>query len=221
MARNYLSVVYDEKSHPYNDYPKKLCAYLFQSFALKQGMKMLEPGCGRGEFLNIFKELGLDVVGVDISPEAANFENGLDIKLCDIENEKLPFKNNTFDVIYSKSFIEHLYYPERYLEEAFRVLKPDGLLITLVPDWESNYKTYFDDYTHRTPFTNVALHDAYEMYGFSEVNVFRFRQLPVVWKYPKLNYLCAVISPFIPVRTKNKFFRWSRELMLAGVGVKK
>ena len=221
MARNYLSVVYDEKSHPYNDYPKKLCAYLFQSFALKQGMKMLEPGCGRGEFLNNFKELGLDVVGVDISPEAANFENGLDIKLCDIENEKLPFKNNTFDVIYSKSFIEHLYYPERYLEEAFRVLKPNGLLITLVPDWESNYKTYFDDYTHRTPFTNVALHDAYKMYGFSEVNVFKFRQLPVVWKYPKLNYLCAVISPFIPVRTKNKFFRWSRELMLAGVGVKK
>jgi ubiquinone/menaquinone biosynthesis C-methylase UbiE len=221
MARNYLSVVYDEKSHPYNDYPKKLCAYLFQSFALRQGMKMLEPGCGRGELLNNFKELGLDVVGVDISSEAANFDNGLDVKLCDIENEKLPFKDNTFDVIYSKSFIEHLYYPERYLEEAFRVLKPNGLLITLVPDWESNYKTYFDDFTHRTPFTSVALEDAYEMYGFSEVNVFKFRQLPVVWKYPKLNYLCATISPFIPVRTKNKFFRWSRELMLVGVGVKK
>jgi len=35
MAKNYLSVVYDEKSHPYNDYPEKLCAYLFQSFGLK------------------------------------------------------------------------------------------------------------------------------------------------------------------------------------------
>ena len=56
MAKNYLSVVYDEKSHPYNDYPKKLCAYLFQSFGLKQGMKMLEPGCGRGEILKNFKE---------------------------------------------------------------------------------------------------------------------------------------------------------------------
>ena len=53
MAKNYLSVVYDEKSHPYSDYPKKLCAYLFQSFGFKEGMKMLEPGCGRGEFLKI------------------------------------------------------------------------------------------------------------------------------------------------------------------------
>jgi ubiquinone/menaquinone biosynthesis C-methylase UbiE len=220
MAKNYLSVVYDEKSHPYNDYPEKLCAYLFQSFGLKKGMKMLEPGCGRGEFLNNFKKMGLDAVGVDISPEASNFTNGLDIKICDVENEKLPFNDNTFDVIYSKSFIEHLYYPERYLEEAFRVLKSGGVLITLVPDWESNYKKYFDDFTHRTPFTNIALKDAYEMYGFLDVNIFKFRQLPIVWKYPKLNYLCAAISPLIPIRTKNKFLRWSRELMLVGSGRK-
>ena len=220
MAKNYLSVVYDEKSHPYSDYPKKLCAYLFQSFGFKEGMKMLEPGCGRGEFLKNFKDLGLDVVGVDASPEAIAFGDGLDIKLCDIENEKLPFDDNTFDVIYSKSFIEHLYYPEKYLEEAYRVLKPNGMLLTLVPDWESNYITYFDDFTHRTPFTKMALTDAYKMYGFKEVRVFKFRQLPIVWKYPIMNYFCAFISPFIPVRTQKKFFRWSRELMLVGIGKK-
>jgi len=220
VAKNYLSVVYDEKSHPYSDYPKKLCAYLFQSFGFKEGMKMLEPGCGRGEFLKNFKDLGLDVVGVDASPEAIAFVDGLDIKLCDIENEKLPFDDNTFDVIYSKSFIEHLYYPEKYLEEAYRVLKPKGMLLTLVPDWESNYKIYFDDFTHRTPFTKMALTDAYKMYGFQEVRVFKFRQLPIVWKYPIMNYLCTFISPFIPVRTQNKFFRWSRELMLVGIGKK-
>ena len=220
MAKNYLSVVYDEKSHPYSDYPKKLCAYLFQSFGFKEGMKMLEPGCGRGEFLKNFKDLGLDVVGVDASPEAIVLVDGLDIKLCDIENEKLPFDDNTFDVIYSKSFIEHLYYPEKYLEEAYRVLKPNGMLLTLVPDWESNYKTYFDDFTHRTPFTKMALTDAYKMYGFKEVRAFKFRQLPIVWKYPLMNYFCAFISPFIPVRTQNKFFRWSRELMLVGIGKK-
>jgi len=220
VAKNYLSVVYDEDSHPYNDYPKKLCAYMFQAFGLKKGMKMLEPGCGRGEFLKNFKDLGLDVVGVDISSEAADFNNGLDVRKCDLENESLPFDDNTFDIIYSKSFIEHLYYPEKYLEEAYRVLKPNGLLLTLVPDWESNYKIYFDDFTHRTPFTKMSLNDAYRMYGFKDVDVFKFRQLPIVWKYPVLNQLCALIALFVPVRTKNKFLRWSRELMLVGIGRK-
>ena len=120
---------------------------------------MLEPGCGRGEFLS-FQKLGLDVVGVDISPETKNFGHDFEVSICDVETEKLPFKDDTFDVIYSKSFIEHLYYPERYLKEAYRVLKPGGLLLTLVPDWESNYKIYFDDFTHRTPFTTISLRDA-------------------------------------------------------------
>ena len=110
--------------------------------------------------------------------------------------------------------------PEKYLDEAYRVLKPNGRFLTLVPDWESNYKIYFDDYTHRSPFTMQALNDAYRMHGFSNVKVFKFRQLPIVWKYPLLNYFCAAISPMIPVRTKIKFLRWSRELMLVGIGQK-
>ncbi len=212
----YLSVVYDEGSHPYTEYPMKLCHYLFQSFGLKPGMKLLEPGCGRGEFLKNFQDLGLEVHGVDISIEAKEFASGFSVDVCDVENESLPFEDESFDILYSKSFIEHLNKPERYLAEAYRVLKPGGKLITLVPDWESNYKIYYDDFTHRTPFTQLSLVDAYKMYGFSEINVYKFRQLPIVWKYPVINYLCAVISPFIPVRTKNKFLRWSRELMLVG-----
>ena len=183
-------------------------------------MKMLEPGCGRGEFLSHFQNLGLDVVGVDISEEAQDFGHDFKVKICDVENENLPFDSDTFDVIYSKSFIEHLYYPEKYLKEAYRVLKPGGLLLTLVPDWESNYKTYFDDFTHRTPFTKVALRDAYQMFGFKDVEVFKFRQLPILWRYPFLNYISIAVAPFVPVRTRTKIFRWSRELMLVGAGRK-
>ena len=48
---------------------------------------------------------------------------------------------------------------------------------------KSNYKIFFDDFTHRTPFTVMALNDAYKMFGFKDVKVFKFRQLPIVWKY--------------------------------------
>lgn len=212
----YLAVVYDEGERPYTEYPELLCHYLFQSFGMKPGMTMLEPGCGRGEFLESFRKQGLNVQGVDISKEAQLLAKNFPVSICNVEKEALPFADNSFDIVYSKSFIEHLNDPSLYFSEANRVLKPGGLLLTLVPDWESNYKTYFDDFTHRSPFTKVALEDAYRIFGFSQVKVFKFRQLPIVWKYPLLNYVCAAISPFVPVRTKNKFFRWSRELMLVG-----
>jgi len=217
---DYLSVVYDEGSRPYTDYPAKLCHYLFQSFNMQKGMRMLESGCGRGEFLRHYREMGLDVYGLDLSSEAQNFAKDIPIPVCNVENEDIPYPDNHFDVVYNKSFLEHLREPERFFSEAHRVLKPGGLLLCLVPDWEANYKIYFDDYTHRTPYTIVSLTDIYRIFDYTDVNVFKFRQLPIVWKYPWMNYVCSAIAPFVPVRTQTKFFRWSRELMLVGSGRK-
>ena len=72
--------------------------------------------------------------------------------------------------------------------------------------------------THRFPFTEPSLEDTYKMCDFESVSVTPLRQLLIVWTYQTLNYFCAAISPFIPVRTKSKFFRWSRESMLVGIG---
>jgi len=217
---DYLKVVYGEGKRPYTTYPQKLCSYLFNTFNMKKGMRLLEVGCGRGEHLLNFKSLGLDVYGVDISPESVRLQTDISVRISDIENHGIPYDDNLFDIVYSKSFIEHLYYPDRYMKEAYRVLKEGGLFLTLVPDWEANYKIYFDDYTHRTPFTKTSLEDIYSIFGFEKVYVYKFRQLPVVWRHPILNYLCAFISPFIPVRVSYSFLRWSRELMLVGNGRK-
>ena len=213
---DYLKIVYDENTRPYTEYPEKLIHYLFNAFNIKEGMKLLEPGCGRGEHLRLFKNLGLDVYGLDLSPEAPLFAKDLNIKVCDLEKDKLPYPDNYFDVIYSKSFLEHLRDPSKFLNEAYRVLKPGGLLLSMVPDWESQYKKFYDDYTHVSPFTTISLKNIQLVAGFSSVEVYKFRQLPVVWKYPILNTLCAIVSPFILIRTKIPLLRWSRELMLVG-----
>ena len=213
---DYLKVVYSKENKPYTEYPKQLAKYLFDSFNMKKDEKMLEIGCGRGEMLKHFKEFGLEVQGIDLSPEAPSFNKDIEIKVGNVEESKLPYADNQFDIIYSKSVLEHFYYPEKYMSEAYRVLKPGGIILTLVPDWEANYKTYFDDYTHRTPFTKVSLENIQKIHNFKDVNIYKFRQLPLLWKYPVLNHVSAFISPFIPVRTKIKYLRWSRELMLIG-----
>jgi ubiquinone/menaquinone biosynthesis C-methylase UbiE len=218
---DYLKVVYDTKSHPQTTYPGKLASYLFHQFGTKEGQRFLEPGCGRGEFLAEFQKLGLDCYGVDLSAHAGSQCPTVKVETeVNLENDVWPFPDNHFDIIYNKSLLEHLWHPDKFLKEARRVLKPGGKILCLVPDWESNYKIYFDDFTHRTPFTNVALNDLFMISDFQQIKVYKFRQLPVVWRYPIINVFCALISPLIPVRTTNKFFRWSRELMLIGYGTK-
>ena len=220
MKNDYLDICYSEENRPYTSYPKKLAAHLYDKFSMNDCHNLLEIVCGRGELLREFKSLGLDVFGCDLSQESQKFNEKIEIKTCNIENDKLPYEDNCFGVVFSKSLLEHLNSPNNYMNEVYRVLKPGGLIITLVPDWESCYKIYYDDYTHKTPFTFLSLKHAIEMSGFNDVSVEKFRQLPIIWKYPYLKYLSIVISPFVPVRTKNKFLRWSRELMLVSVGRK-
>jgi SAM-dependent methyltransferase len=217
---DYIATIYNETERPKTVYPGRLAAYLMEYAGLKPGMSLLEVGCGRCEFLRGFAACGLNVTGVDISPQAREYAPELPIFAADIEQDPLPFPDCSFDVVYSKSFIEHLWNPDKYFREAWRVLKEGGVLLTLVPDWESCYKIYFDDFTHRTPFTCVALHDLYRCCDFTEVSTRCFRQLPVTWKYPWMNIICRMIAPFVPVRTKIPFLRWSRELMVIGIGKK-
>ena len=111
--------------------------------------------------------------------------------------------------------------PLSFVTESFRVLKPGGLLLILTPDWEANYKTFFDDFTHVRPMSQRSMNLLLSMLDPDEIDTYRFRQLPLTWKYPVINIFCAFLAPFVPVRTKNQFLRWSRELMLVGFARKK
>ena len=68
------------------------------------------------------------------------------ISLSDFTKENLPYSDSTFDVVFSKSVVEHMYYPENIFADACRVLKPNGLMITMCPAWDHNYKIYLRTY---------------------------------------------------------------------------
>ena len=219
---DYLETIYNVDARPLNSYPGKLAKYIISNFKLKSNDKFLEPGFGRGEFLNEFSNLGLDCYGIDISRNAGSLsEKKIKIKTgINVEHDKWPFPDNYFDCIYSKSLMEHLENPQKYLNEAKRVLKPGGKILCLIPDWEANYQIYYDDHTHVKPFTRVSLRDILRMTDYKSINVYRFRQLPITWKYPLINIICFLISLIVPHRSNIKFFRWSKELMLIGYAEK-
>lgn len=218
---DYLKVVYSEENRPFTTYPGKLCKYLFNRFNLKPNDLLLDLGCGRLEFSLGFKSLGIEVFGADGCESAVDFSKGtgIEVKKADLEKEKVPYPDGFFDIIFCKSFIEHFYYPERIVEEARRLLKPGGKFIVMTPDWEANYKIFYEDYTHRTPFTKTSLNDIYAIHGFSDIKVEKFRQLPLLWKYPGLAIFSKIIALVCP-RSKIKAVRFSKEIMLLGYAVK-
>lgn len=226
--KDYVSVIYAEEKKPRTEYPVMLAKYLAERFSLKPGMKLLELGCGRGEFLEAFQGAGLIGHGVDLSDYCAKTKSHLHVKCLDVMNENLPYPDNSFDVVYHKSFIEHFYSPDRIMRETFRVLKPGGQVIILTPNWPSHIKTFYEDFTHCRPYTLKSLRDAMTIYGLCDVNTQTFCQYPGIWRSPLLRGISRLMQGFVPVPvarkiteiTKIKYFRWSVELMILGVGKK-
>lgn len=48
-------------------------------------------------------------------------------------NVSIPFDDESVDIITSMAIIEHLENPERYVQECYRILKPQGFMILTVP----------------------------------------------------------------------------------------
>ena len=218
--QDYVAVTY--RREKYTKYPGQLAGYLVTRYNLTKGKKILDLGCGRGEYLEGFVRMGLNGYGVDQSAIGTGVCSEAEIIQSDLESEPLPYKDDSFDVVFSKSVLEHFYYPEKIVQEIHRVLKPGGLALTMVPDWESVYKIFYLDYTHRTPFSLNSLGDIFIIHGFSDVKVEKFRQLPVLWTRPYLKVVCILVALISPraLRLRSKLVRFSQEIMLLSTAVK-
>ena len=217
---DYLSTVYSRLERPKTKYPKKLAYKLFKDYIKRKNCNFLEVGCGNCDLLNEFSKIGLDVVGTDLLKSAGREYPHIKVFQNNIEQEKLPFSDESIDFIFSKSVVEHIYNPQIYFEETYRVLKKGGALITLTPDWEVQKNKFFDDWTHKTPFSIVTMERLYNLAGFKFNEVKYFKQLPILWNNKLLSFISNMLAPFIMEREKSKL-RWIRERQILGIGFKK
>jgi len=94
---------------------------------------LLDAGCGRGGNTEKLRQLGFKTTGIDISaedieiakskfPENNFFQHDL--------NDRLPFEDGTFDVIFSNSVLQYIQW-QKVIKEYKRILKPDGQIMLL------------------------------------------------------------------------------------------
>lgn len=128
---------------------------LLSRYVDPKGKKVLELGSGYGTNLIVWtRHYGLDMYGVE--PEGEGFSSTIEVsrELCRLngvdpgriltyQGESLPFPDATFDIIYSANVLEHTEQPEAVLGEAFRVLRPGGVLHFEVPNYLAPFEGHY------------------------------------------------------------------------------
>lgn len=101
------------------------------------GQRLLDIGCGNGDFLANARDAGWDVLGIDADPKAVAVakQRGLDVSVGRID--LLAGESGRFDAITVSHVLEHLHDPRQFIHVVHRLLKPGGVIFVDTPNIES------------------------------------------------------------------------------------
>jgi len=104
-----------------------------------RGTRLLDIGCGPGDFTRAFSDTGALATGVDFSPEMIRIAQDrfpeVAFKVADAE--RLPFDDCSFDVVVGAYLVHHLARPEVAFREIHRIVKPRGRFVFVIPIQEA------------------------------------------------------------------------------------
>ncbi len=217
---NYNKAYFEDR-----DYLDQLVAQSLQIILKENNLKsLLDVGCGTGRLVKFFRKKGFTVYGCDTADEAikmARKNNGRNT-IKEAQATRLPFKQQSFDIVSAISLIEHLSKKEAraFLLDTSRVLRPHGFVFLITPNYSSPFRYLFGkkwfaykDPTHINFFTPKSIKLLLTKCGFKNVK-FRHKSaynVPFDWYLPSalrklpmpfknlLNYL-MVSSPLSTFR---------------------
>jgi len=137
---------------------------LINSFNISEEKKLLDVGCGTGDFLKIAKNNQWIVSGIEPNEKARAIANKkTEGKVFNIDH-LIKYEAQSFDVITLWHVLEHLPKLENHLTLFRSLLKPNGRLVIAVPNYKSydaqHYKTFwaaFDVPRHLWHFSKAAI----------------------------------------------------------------
>lgn len=174
---------------------------------------VLDVACGRGEFLGLLREKGIEARGVDLDPDmvARCREQNLDAAQADAFTFLEALPDGSLGGMFSAQFIEHLSTPEyvRLIELAYRKLRAGGALLleTQNPECLAIFsQSFFVDPTHVRPAPAAQLRFWMEEAGFRDLATHYVS--PVAPALPQLPLLEAADSDG---KARARVERWNLE----------
>ena len=150
--------------------------------------RVLEIGAGTGSQSKILSKK-FEVSAIDIESSRYNNANQ-EYKVESYDGINIPFSDNSFDIIYSSNVLEHVVYLKELNEEIKRVLKPNGLVIHILPSsfWAFCHVTLYYPHVIRLiikNFKNISYVKAYKQqrYENKENSVNSNRILKLIRKF--------------------------------------
>ena len=95
--------------------------------------RALDVGCGSAGNTAVLRDLGWQVTGLEFSPAAASLARGRGLPVVRGDARRLPFPDESFDLVMSTDMWEHIEEDDLVAAEAARVLRPGGRLLVAVP----------------------------------------------------------------------------------------
>lgn len=138
-------------------------ALAFRMFSPIPGSRLLDAGCGTGNFSLKLAEMGVEVTGIDISEEMLSLariktgEAGYPVMYRKGDLYDLPFEDESFDAVFSMAAFEFIKEPRKAFDELMRVTKKGGTLLigTIHGDspWGELYQT--EEFKEKTVFKHA------------------------------------------------------------------
>jgi SAM-dependent methyltransferase len=139
--------------------------------------RVLDIGCGRGEFLEVLREHSIPGEGIDLNPGSVDVSRakGLTVHQADAIAYLNAESGESFDGIHMSHLLEHVAFPTaiRLLEESVDHLKPGGVLAVETPNphCAAALQAFFLDPTHVRPLFPEALAVLLESLNMEHVEV--------------------------------------------------
>jgi SAM-dependent methyltransferase len=146
----------------------------------RRGERLLDIGCGNGEFVRVARRLGWDAEGLDPDPVAAAVGGTMGLPITVGCLPKIDYPDASFAVVTMSHSIEHLHDPVASLREIRRILKPGGIVWIATPNLSSAGRKVFgadwvglDPPRHLVLFTDDSLISTLYRAGFDQIRQVR------------------------------------------------